>query len=210
MEFNYITIGYDCSPAAALRNLNLRYFALPFDWVVSNVGSIKMCIEENFSNFHKDLKYNHNKTRLIDYYGFEFPHDYPNDSSNTNEESIGEGVIGEETNKQIVSNWNDYYDIVIKKYERRINRFINIMNDNKPIIALSRYPKEHVYFLLDLFKKVYNKHNIVFVNSSKESYFNKNVINCNTEINDIWNETAIWKKYIDMIKNSKLILSQLK
>jgi hypothetical protein len=210
MEYNYITIGYDCSPAAALRNLNLRDFALPFDWIVSNIGSIKMCIEDNFANFHKDLKYNHNKTRLIDYYGFEFPHDYPNDFSNTNEELIGEGVIGEETNKQIVSNWNDYYDIVIKKYERRINRFINIMNDNKPIIALSRYPKDHVYFLLDLFKKNYNKNNIIFINSSKELHFSKNVINCNTEINEIWNETAVWQKYIDMVKNSKIISSQLK
>ena len=37
MSYNYLTIGYDCSPAAALRNLNLREFALPFDWVVSNV-----------------------------------------------------------------------------------------------------------------------------------------------------------------------------
>ena len=39
MSFNYLTIGQDCSPAAALRNLNLRDFALPFDWVVSNINT---------------------------------------------------------------------------------------------------------------------------------------------------------------------------
>ena len=37
MSINYLTLGYDCSPAGALKNLNLREFALPFDWVVSNV-----------------------------------------------------------------------------------------------------------------------------------------------------------------------------
>ena len=41
MSFNYLTIGYDCSPAGALKVLNLREFALPFDWVVSYGGVSK-------------------------------------------------------------------------------------------------------------------------------------------------------------------------
>ena len=53
--YNFLTLGYDCSPAAALRNLELREHALPFDWVVSNVNSIHKCIEENFSVFHRNL-----------------------------------------------------------------------------------------------------------------------------------------------------------
>jgi len=76
-ELNYITIGYDCSPAAALRNLGLRDVALPFDWVVTNTDSFSQCIVNDFAEFHTDLKYNHLRTRLIDKYGFEFPHDYP-------------------------------------------------------------------------------------------------------------------------------------
>jgi hypothetical protein len=59
--YNFLTLGYDCSPAAALRNLELREHALPFDWVVSNVNSIHKCIEENFSRFHRNLSFNHNK-----------------------------------------------------------------------------------------------------------------------------------------------------
>lgn len=43
MFFNYLTIGYDCSPATALRNLNLREFALPFDWIVSKISSLDNC-----------------------------------------------------------------------------------------------------------------------------------------------------------------------
>lgn len=72
MNFNYLTIGYDCSPAAALRGLHLREFALPFDWVVSNVNILQMCFETKFKDFHKSLTFNYNKTRLIDHYGFNF------------------------------------------------------------------------------------------------------------------------------------------
>jgi hypothetical protein len=88
MSFNYLTIGSGCSPAAALRDLNLREFALPFDWVVSNINTIQKCIETNFEYFHKNLVLNNNKTRLIDYYGFEFPHDYPLSDMNNVENNI--------------------------------------------------------------------------------------------------------------------------
>ena len=52
MSFNYLTIGYDCSPASALKGLNLRNFALPFDWVVSNVNVLQMCFKTNFVTFY--------------------------------------------------------------------------------------------------------------------------------------------------------------
>ena len=205
MEFNYITLGFDCSPASALRNLNLREFALPFDWVVSNVNSLERCFIDKFANFHKNLTLNHSKTRLIDYYGFQFPHDYPIEQTEINIKNVGEGVIAEENNKKIVDDWDKYYDIVKEKYDRRIKRFLDIMYDTKPIIALSRYQTSHVYYLLDIFKKVYNKDNIIFINSCKESHISKNVINCDTELNNIWNDTEIWKKYLDIVKKSKLL-----
>jgi hypothetical protein len=75
--YNFLTIGYDCSPAATLRTLNLREFALPFDWVISSITSIQKCFEDNFIKFHTNLKFNDKKQKLIDSYGFEFPHDYP-------------------------------------------------------------------------------------------------------------------------------------
>ena len=57
--FNFISIGYDCSPAAALRVLNYRNFALPFDWINTNIKGLNQCFEEDFSRFHTNLKYNH-------------------------------------------------------------------------------------------------------------------------------------------------------
>ena len=70
MSINYLTLGYDCSPAGALKNLNLREFALPFDWVVSNVSILNNCFEDNFFT-RRNLKTNSKKTkkRLCDFLG---------------------------------------------------------------------------------------------------------------------------------------------
>ena len=199
MSFNYLTIGYDCSPAGALKNLNLREFALPFDWVVSNINTLQKCFETDFQNFHKNLVFNYNKSRLIDHYGFQFPHDYPLIGITYGENTIGEGVFGEENGKCITDKWNDYYGIVLDKYNRRIERFKNIINDTKPIIVLCRYSTGDVLKLQNLFIKYYKVTNIYFINSSNELFENDNIKNIYTEKNNQWNDSNIWKKGIDDI-----------
>ena len=57
-KFNFITIGYDCSPASALRGLNMRQFALPFDWVESNITSLE---NKEILNQMEELKKRINK-----------------------------------------------------------------------------------------------------------------------------------------------------
>jgi hypothetical protein len=201
MIFNYLTIGYDCSPASALKNLNLREFALPFDWVVSSVNSLEKCFETNFENFHKKLNLNYYKTRLIDYYGFQFPHDYPLNHMSDFENNLGEGVFGEETGMFITDNWINYHETVLDKYNRRIERFKNIINESKPIIVLCRYNTNDVLKLQELFVKYYKISNIYFINSSNETFENDKIKNIHTEKNNIWNDINIWKQGIDdMIK----------
>ena len=199
MTIHYLTLGYDCSPAAALRNLNLREFALPFDWVVSNISILERCFEDKFSKFHKKLKFNGSKTRLIDEYGFQFPHDYPLSNSNINIDSIGEGVFGEENGKFISDNWINYYDDVLVKYNRRIDRFNNIINDPRPIIVLCRYNTNDVLKLQLLFLKYYKKENVYFINSSNEIFETDKIKNINTEKNNVWNDVNIWKQCVDNI-----------
>ena len=199
MSLNYLTIGYDCSPAAALRNLNLRDSALPFDWVISNINALQICFETNFEHFHKNLIFNYNKTRLIDYYGFQFPHDYPLSHMINFENNIGEGVFGEENGKFITDKWSNYYGVVLDKYNRRIERFKNIINDTKPIIVLCRYNTTDVLKLHNLFTNYYNVKNIYFINSSNELFENDNIKNIYTEQNNVWNDVNIWKLGIDDI-----------
>lgn len=66
MNYNILSLGYDCSPASALRHLNLREYAFPFDWIVSNSSSELKNALHNFDKFHTNLKFNNNKQRLID------------------------------------------------------------------------------------------------------------------------------------------------
>ena len=184
----------------ALKNLNLRNFALPFDWVNFNIHALNHCFKTNFEHFHTNLVFNHNKTRFIDHYGFQFPHDYPlNDMINV--ENVDDQYIAEENGKFITENWKNYYSIVLDKYKRRIERFKTIIADNKPIIVLCRYNTRDVLFLHQLFIHYYKVTNIYFCNSSNEIFENDTIKNIYTEKNGIWNEVTIWEEGIrDIIK----------
>ena len=202
---NYITIGYDCSPASVLRNLELREHALPFDWVVSNIESLKMCFRERFHRYHTDLKYNANRSRLIDVYGFQFPHDYPHiniaDGSPCKFTEVGEGDIVEEKTQCITPQWPKYYNEVKAKYDRRIERFLGIMADPKPIIVLCRYPTSTVKQLKVMFALYFHKTNVFFVNSTTEPNDPSFpwIYNCYTEATGEWNRAEIWKMGIDIM-----------
>ncbi len=200
-NYNFLTMGHDCSPAAALRNINLRVAALPFDWVVSSLNSIEKCFEDDFAKYHGNLNLNLSRTRLIDEYGFQFPHDYPLNNVDMSIEKIGEGAIGEEHGKTIINDWYIYHEMVKDKYNRRIERFRKIVNDPKPIIVLCRHSTNGVLHLQHLFLKHYKKSNIYFVNSSKEIFESDKIINVDTEKNGEWNEACLWKQQIDKIIN---------
>lgn len=205
MDCNYISLGYDCSPASALRNLGIRTEALPFDWVVSSLQLITHCIEDNFSNYHKDLQFNGSKKRLIDRYGFQFPHDYPLQNNIVDYSKIGEGIFGEETNKQIIPNWHEYHNVALEKYKRRIERFYSYLHNNIPLIILCRgYSIQEVNQFIDYLKNKFNKPNIYCVISSSSSITSNlsHIITCNTEKNGVWNEAEIWLGAIENIKKT--------
>ena len=195
--YNIIGLGSDCSLAATLRNLELRQFALPFDWVCSSPESLEACFKDNFNKYHCNLKLTENKKRLVDHYGFEFPHDYPLTNTVNIDDRVGEGHIGEEEGQTISDNWKTYYGIVKAKYDRRIERFIKIMNDPLPLIVLSRYNISDFEKIKDLVFNYYNKFNIVFINACHLDFQSNNIILCNPERGGDWNNINIWKESID-------------
>jgi hypothetical protein len=187
--YQYISIGYDCSPAAALRGLGLRPAALPFDWVESNIDALDKCINDRFAQFHKGVRLNENKTRVIDAYGFQFPHDYPTINSDIDGDDFGE------TGKEIVENWMDYYDAVKAKYDRRIERFVAVLLDPRPIIVLCRYSPSNVLRIQRLLTSAFQKKNIYFVNAYPTIYETPYILNIHPEIRT-WNDGEIWKEGI--------------
>ena len=200
-RYSVISLGYDCSPAQALKDMGIRPYALPFDWVVSSPNSLERYFRDKFSLFHQNLVYNHNKTRLIDSYGFEFPHDYPL-LSDVLDISFSSVV----TQNTIVDYWADYHVDASAKYRRRIDRFNAILARPAPLIVLCRYDVRAIPKIKALFETYYGKSNVFFVNSTaKGPPYRFNLTNgfgtytlcCHTEENGQWNETAVWKTALD-------------
>ena len=190
--YQFVSIGYDCSPASALRGLGLRPAALPFDWVESSVDALEKCIGDRFAQYHRGLRLNDSKTRMIDTYGFEFPHDYPIKDTEVGE--VGECHYGE-SGKEIVENWMDYYEVVKQKYDRRIERFVSTFLDTRPIIILCRYSPTNVLRIQRLLTNAFQKKNIYFVNAYPTTYETPNFININPDLNT-WSDCEIWKQGI--------------
>jgi hypothetical protein len=193
---HYITVGHDCSPAAALRNLALREHALPFDWVVSSIDRLQACFQDQFRQYHTQLRLNSNRSRMIDAYGFEFPHDYPLQAIDDRTDLVGEGVFGEEHGHCIIDGWSMYYDTVLEKYKRRIERFQTIMKDPTPLIVLCRYNRNDIFRLKELLLTYYQKE--VYIISSTTDYIDDpTIITVHTEQHGIWNDTTVWKEALD-------------
>jgi hypothetical protein len=201
IPYSMITIGADCSPAAALRNLGMRVHALPLDWIVSSVDSLTQCFQDRFARFHTQLSLNETRSRLIDAYGFEFPHDYPHTSADGTPCSfteVGEGTIGEVTTEHITPEWRTYYPTVKAKYDRRIKRLLAILVDPKPVLVLCRWRSHEVKQLKMMLALHFQKSNVYFVNSTREPNEKEFpfIYNCFTEANGIWNQTEIWREGI--------------
>lgn len=195
--FNFVTLGGECSPAAALQECKRRSFALPFDWVVSKVESLEKCFQDNFAKYHANLELNNTKTRLIDDYGFEFPHDYPFTQSGISDS----GLYNEDMQDTICEDWIQYHRANKDKYERRIARFRAIMADPTPIIVLTRHTTEGVCHVRALIRTYFNRDNILYLNACAEPFDDGQIKNINTEINGIWNDYVVWKTHIDYIVN---------
>lgn len=208
--YSLIGIGHDCSPAAALRSMGLRQEAYPFDWVQTHSVGLRQCISDDFLYFHRNLRLMDHRRRMIDHYGFQYPHDYPivelegeQDQKDQNEK-VGEGIFTEEMSRPIVSHWSTYYDLVKEKYDRRIQRFRQVFSGTKPIILFSRYPDADARVILTWFREFYQRNDIYMINSAADG--GQGVVNgCITvwtEQDGIWNHAERWKEGLDALIHS--------
>jgi hypothetical protein len=183
----YITLGKECSVATALRGLNLREYALPFDWIISTPQIISNVVMNDFKDFHCSLKLSTDKTSIVDSYGIEYTHDYPTIKEdffiNDNSDIVRERNI-------IKEGWETHIDDVQDKYRRRIQRFNIIMNSDEPVIALYNGEISGINIFKELFLKKYNKKNIYYVVYS--------------EYDDISNE-----KKIELLENESISVCNL-
>ena len=155
---NVVSLGFFCSPAIELNNLNLRKSSQPFDWLISSkFNQVLELINNGFEDFLNpdflfQLKQYPRYYRNIKY-DIDFYHDFDELKS---------------FNKQI--------DKIKQKYDRRIARFYNTIKE--PTLFL-RYicSKEEVVYINNNYEKIskllktYNANNdIIFVANKEDSY----------------------------------------
>ena len=140
----YISLGHDCSVAYRLQQLKLRKVSLPFDWIRCNeLKYITYCIGNKFQIIHEDWS----------------------DTQGTSKCTI------KNTDYNFVFPHDDIDDF-IPKYKRRIERFYDILkNDKIKKIFIRLSKKDETKELLeltqllniytknyDIFTHVYDKH----------------------------------------------------
>lgn len=137
---NLVILGNNCTPGLILRFFDLKQASLPFDWIeVKLFDNLLKIFEDEFKDFlnKKYLKHikhdviiettvntfdntevkNKTKVYLNEKYNIKFMHDFSNDIS-----------------------FNESYEEVYLKYNRRIKRLYDILKDNKPISFIFYYP----------------------------------------------------------------------
>ncbi len=176
METIYIPFGSDCSIAYQIEKHGKRNASYPFDWIKSTIKGIEKCIEEDFKNFtnkncfvSKNVSGNFplvndrydegiitNTIRMVNtIYGFHHLHDFPID------QNTSEGSLAECMEKNFIS--------CKEKYDRRINRFVEVMkNCNIKKILIHIGPESDKSYLesniIPLFEsKSYSNYEFLFI-----------------------------------------------
>jgi mannosyltransferase OCH1-like enzyme len=183
---NFLTLGINCIPAINLKNLEMRKYSLPFDYIISNKKSIIDCLNNDFKQLHTNL-IQISDTRLQDSYGFIYVHDYPFINSHSKDITTLCEESYEEHSK-IIPDYKNYINDNISKYKRRSERFNEILKSELPIIALHINNDTNNDNVIDIeeidtiIKKLYNKTNIIYITNSDKPSNNLNIITYNPNI----------------------------
>lgn len=135
-----ISLGSDCHVATELRVHNLRNRAFPFDWNVTPLEGLFHVLEDDFAHF---LDENYLIMRddlngvLNTYYGIDFRHDFPNRNPLVPpEKQIEYYEPCEMPEYKIYENFLDFIGPVREKYNRRIQRFRDVVNGNNQVVFI--------------------------------------------------------------------------
>lgn len=115
-----INLGGDCQPSYQMYQNGLRKYALPFDSLITPCDSLLKIIEEQFDDFlnkeNLELIIQGNQKFIIDKkYNIRLIHDFKLEEDYLND-----------------------YEIIKEKYERRINRFMELMENSRSILFIRK------------------------------------------------------------------------
>jgi len=173
----YIPIGSNCDISHFLRANNLRFCAFPFDWNCASLQSIYNILINNFNLFLEDIYIGERIHRL-------YIDDTGQDETNIEKEFIYPVIC----KKYLILLPHDYKSIdnehlvkIKQKYEKRIERFNNYINNNELELImlycninfnLNEWQKS-VYNKFNIDTKLLQKDNNIYIDKIKEYYKDK-------------------------------------
>ena len=182
---DYISLGGDCIPAISLRNLGLRKEAYPFDWVILHNDTIATFLLNDFEDYHTNLAMNWNRWIKNTKHEVEFPHDY--------DTTTDEG-------------WREQIESVNEKYQRRIERFRDLMKKNTPLIVFMSYDMYMSRVIRQVIKEKYNRQNIYYIVKYKDTHLAEDdnifpaITSDQTFTKDEWNSHEIWIPTLERVQ----------
>ena len=147
-----ISFGQSCTVAGAMRDCGIRREAYPFDWVVSPFDAIYKAINDDFIHFLQEdsLTVRSDNWGILDYYGFQFVHDFPSILPNDEQANlIGENHV---TGGTLRDDWKNFIHPVQTKYQRRIERLKKILSGTDKVYIIRHHDttKEQAVRIRDL------------------------------------------------------------
>lgn len=141
-ESKYIVVGLgaNCHPAWFTRQYKIRSYAFPFDWCLTHYNALYRVLERDFKDCFKPQNFVSSRPQY-------FTPDLRNFFVTMNYVGVSEcesWVLDKESGIIYVHDFSDNntktiareYEGVCQKYERRVERFLNLKNSNK-----------HIYFI---------------------------------------------------------------
>ena len=218
---NYLPFGESCAPATGLRNLHLRSFALPFDWMRATAEQLVKVVDNDFAGFHDNLEVSPCKKFVVDGYGMEYPHDYPTEQQTLNLDTLDDCIIHEDI---LIDTWRNSMEINKEKYARRIERFRSMLSSPEPILVLTTCRLKYIKDFKELFLRKYGKTNMcyavlsdeVITEEEKAAFLEEGVCLCDPEtvyVDEFDNQfilpeeqNTLWKDAIEKLKQKSPLL----
>lgn len=124
-----IPLGVNCAVASVLRHYKLRIQSLPFDWITTDHEGMCKILKNNFADFlnPNQLILDTMDLHLIDStYQIKFVHDFLLTEKGLKNEEIDLGFLSQQSpHPTFLEEWKE----VNEKYQRRIQRYRNILAD---------------------------------------------------------------------------------
>ncbi|MCX5921919.1 MAG: DUF1796 family putative cysteine peptidase [Candidatus Dependentiae bacterium] len=205
LAYKIIPIGTHCSAAAAIKGLNLRQVSLPLDWIVSSFAGLYQAFNDDFAHFleKSSLRIRGDQQGIVDYYGFQFVHDFP-----TTTQTIKPSIDGSQedvavlvSQGKISPHYMDFYDEITSKYARRIKRMYEFCNGDEQVFFIRHFGmnKQQAIAFRDLIENKFPSLDFILVvvspvRSQENDWNLPKIRNFYLDDRQVWNNPTEWER----------------